>query len=97
MWYAPLIGGLLQAMGSFVGQALISASIGVIAFKLMDVSVAWAKDHFFTAAGGLPPVTLQALGLMQIDASVEMLISAIIIRLVFKGMQAGVMKSFKVK
>lgn len=97
MWFAPLIGALLEVVGSFVGRALIAAAIGVVAYKGMDVSVAWAKDHFFAAAGGLPPQALQAFGVMEIDTAVEMICSAILMRLVFKGMTAGVQKSFKVK
>ena len=97
MWYAPLIAGLLQVMGSFVGKALLSAGLGVIAYKGMDVSVGWAKDHFFTAVGAFPPAAVQALGVMEIDTSVEMVCSAILMRLIFKGMTAGVQKSFKLK
>ena len=97
MWYAALIGGLLQVVGSFVGKALISAGIGVIAYKGMDVSVSWAKAHFFSAAGSLPGAALSVLGACQVDTSVEMLCSAILMRLVFKGMTAGVAKSFKLK
>ena len=97
MWYAALIGALLQVVGSFVGRALISAGIGVIAYKGMDTSVAWAKDHFFSATGGLPPQAVQALGIMEIDTCVEMVCSAILMRLIFKGMTAGVQKSFKLK
>jgi hypothetical protein len=95
MWYAALIGALLQVVGSFVGRALISAGIGYAAFKGIDTSISWAKQHFFEAAGGLPPVSIQVLGLMQVDTAVNMLVSALVMRLTFKGMTAGVMKSFK--
>lgn len=96
MWYAALIGGILEAMGSLIGRALISAGVGVVSYKLLDTSIAWAESKFFTAAGGLPSATVQVLGVMEVDTSVTMICSAILLRLTFKGLSAGVMKSFKV-
>lgn len=95
MWYAALLGGLLEAMGSFVGKALISAGVSYVAYRLMDVSVQWALDQFFLSAGGLPAAATQALGLMEVDTFVEMCVSAVVLRLTFKGMSGGVMKAAK--
>lgn len=93
MWYAALIGGFIQVIGTFVGRALISAGVGFVVYRGMDVSIGWAKTQFFTAAGGLPPVALQVLALMKVDVAVNMLFSALLMRLSFKGMTAGVMKA----
>ena len=97
MWFAALWGSLTEVMGTMVGRVLISLGMGVISYKSMDISVAWAKDHFFTAAGGLPSPAIHAMGLMQIDTAVEMVCSAILMRLTFKGMAGGVMKKFGLK
>lgn len=97
MWYAALIGGLLQVVGSFVGRVLISLGVAVVAYKGIDTSIAWAKDHFFTAAGGLPPTAVQVLGVMEIDTAAEIMFSALLLRLTFKGLSNGVAKSFKLK
>ncbi|HEY9024435.1 MAG TPA: DUF2523 domain-containing protein [Burkholderiaceae bacterium] len=97
MWVAALWGALIQIVGTLVGRALISAGIGVIAYKGIDMSIAFAKTQFFNAANGLPSVSIQVLGLMQIDTAVAMLFSALVMRLTFKGMSSGVMKSFAVK
>jgi len=98
MWVAALWGALIQIVGTLVGRALISAGVGVVAFTGMSASVAWVKDHFFTSVNGLPAAAIQALGLMQVDTAVEMLCSAILMRLAFKGMSAaGTIKSFVAK
>jgi len=97
MWYAALLGALLQIVGSLVGRALISASIGVVAYKGLDVSIAWAKAQFFTSAAMLPSTAVQVMGLMQVDTAVSMLFAAVSMRLVFKGMTSGVVKSFVLK
>lgn len=97
MWFAALWGSTLEVMGSLVGRALISAGIGYASYKSLDVSVGWAKSHFFDAANGLPPIAVQVLGVCEVDTSVEMMLSAILMRLTYKGMVGGVMKTVKIK
>ncbi len=97
MWYSALIGGLLSVVGSFVGKALIALGISYVAYKGMDTSIAWATAQFFSNAQGLPSTSIQIMGLMQVDTAVNMLCSALVMRLTFKGMSAGVMKAAKLK
>ena len=97
MWYAALIGAVLQVLGTVVGRILISLGVAVVAYKGMDTSIGWAKDHFFGAAGSMPSQAVQAFGVMEIDTAVEMICSALLMRLTFKGMSSGVMKSFVAK
>ena len=97
MWVRLLWGTLVQIVGTLVSKALISAGIGVVAYKAMDLSMTWAKTQFFTSAQGLSPVSIQVMGLMRIDVAVNMLFSALVFRLTFKGMSSGVMKSFVLK
>ncbi len=97
MWYAALWGALVQIVGTLVGKALISAGVGIVAYKGLSVSIDWAKTQFFTSAQGLPSTAIQVMGVMRIDTAVSMLFAALSMRLVFKGMTNGVMKSFAVK
>lgn len=97
MWFAPLIGGLLSVMGSFVGQALISLSIGYFVYSGIDTSIGWAKAQFFSAAGGLDPLAIQVLALLKVDRCVNVLVSALIAKMVFNGMQSGAMKIARIK
>lgn len=97
MWYAALIGALLQVVGSFIGKALIALGVGVVAYKGLDLSLVWAKSQFFSSARGLPAQAVQVMGVLRIDTCVNMLFSALTMRLTFKGMTAGVMKSFTLK
>ena len=94
MWGA-LIGLLVSAIGTFAGKALISLGIGYVAYKGIDVSVAFAKAQFLSNMAGLGPTVLQILGVTQVGTAVNMLTSALIARLTFKGMVGGVMKAAK--
>lgn len=94
MWGA-LVGALLTAMGSLVGKVLISLGVGFAAYKGIDVSIAWAKSQFFGSVAGLPGVTIQLLGVMNVGTAVNILTSALVMRLTFKGMTGGIMKAAK--
>ncbi len=94
MWGA-LIGALIWAMGTFIGKALISLGIGYVAYKGMDVSIAWAKAQWLASMNGLGAVTLQILGVLNVGTAVNILFSALLSRLAFKGMVGGVMKAAK--
>lgn len=94
MWGA-LIGALVSVVGTFAGKALISLGIGYVAYKGIDVSIAYAKAQVFASLGGLSGVTLQLIGVLQIGTGVNILFSALVARLTFKGMVGGVMKAAK--
>ncbi len=97
MWFAPLIGGLIDVMGTLVGRVLISLGIAYFSYQGIDTSIMWAKQQFFSSAAGLDPLTLQVMSLLRIDQCVNLLVSAITARLTFSGMQAGAMKLARLK
>ena len=94
MWGA-LIGTLVSAVGTFAGKALISLGVGYLAFKGIDAFVAVGKAHVLASLGGLSGVTLQLIGVLNIGTGVNILFSALVARLTFKGMVGGVMKAAK--
>lgn len=94
MWGA--LGGLLvQIVGSFVGKALLSLGVGYVAYKGMDLSIAFAKTKFMSSVGGFGAVTIQLMGVLNVGTAVNILCSALIARLAFKGMVGGIMKAAK--
>jgi hypothetical protein len=97
MWFAPLLGGLIDICGSLVGQVLIALGISFFTYSGVDASLSWAKSHFFSSASGLPAVALQVMGVLQLDVVVSMLVSALTGRMTMKGMQAGAVKLMRFK
>ena len=97
MWYAELLGALVQIAGTLVGKVLLSLGIGYVAYKGLDASLAWAKSSVFANLAGLSPTTLQVLGVLQIGTAINILISALTARLVLKGMTGGALKAMVLK
>lgn len=97
MWFAPLLGGLIEIMGSLVGQVLIALGISFFTYSGVDASLAWAKNHFFAYSTGLPAVAIQIMGMLRVDVCVSMLMSALTARMTMRGMAAGAVKMMRFK
>lgn len=92
-----IIGGFLQALGSFVGRVLVSLGIGYAAFAGMDTSIQWAKDFAVAKITALPPNAVAVAATLQVGTCISILTSALIVRLVMRGMTGGSLKSFVLK
>lgn len=97
LFIGALIGALIQAAGSLVGQVLISLGIGYVVFTGVDASIGWARDLAVANISALDPNTVRALGLMKIGVCISMLTSALVARLTLKGMTGGTIKRMAVK
>jgi hypothetical protein len=97
MWYAALLGALLSIIGSLVGKVLVSLGIGYVTYKGLDTAITYAKAQIFASLGGLSPVTLQVLGLLQVGTAINILISALVVRMTLKGMTSGAVKAMTLK
>lgn len=91
-----IIGALLQAAGSLVGRVLVSLGLGYAAYSGVDTSITWAQTQFVSKVGALPALAIQVAGVVQVGTCVSILTSALMSRMVFKGLSGGVFKSFKV-
>ena len=94
MWWAALLGGLVNIAGTLAGQALIALGIGVATYTGLDASIQWLKTGFISAVGGLPAEIVGMLALMKVGSCVSMVISAILIKLTLSGLTSGTMKAF---
>jgi hypothetical protein len=86
-------GMLLNLMGSFLGQALISLGIAVITYKGVDTAFEALKDQAIQAFSGLPADMVMLLSFMKVGECISIITSAIAVRM---GMQAanGAVKRF---
>jgi len=94
MWYATLLGGLLNIAGSLAGQVLIALGIGVVTYTGIDTSIAWLKTGFVNSVGGLPAEAVGMLSLMKVGSCVSMVISAVLVKMTLSGLTSGTMKSW---
>lgn len=94
---AALWGGLIQVLGTLVGRILVSLGVGYLTYTGIDTSIGWAKAQFLSSLSGLPASALQIMGLLKVGICVSMLLSAVTMRMVLKGMQGGSIKRMTLK
>ena len=92
MFIAALIGALIQAAGSLVGQVLIALGIGYVTFTGVDASLEWAKSAVVSGVQGLPASAVQVAGLLKVGVCISMLTSAVTARLTLMGLTSGTVK-----
>ena len=97
MWYAALLGGLIQIAGTLVGQVLLSLGIGYVTYTGVDASLTWVKAEFLAGMAAGPAAAVQLAGLMKVGVCVSMLLSAVAARLVLMGLTSSTIKRMVIK
>lgn len=92
LFFAALLGGLIQVTGSIVGRVLISLGIGYISYTALDTSLDWIKTQIASAFSGLPAQALAVLGACNVGSCLALVLSAIAVRLLLDGLQGGTIK-----
>lgn len=88
IFLAALLGGLVSALGSIVGRVLISLGIGYTAYSGFNVLLDFIKTRIFLELAGLDPVVIGIVSVLQIDTAINILSSAVAVRLVIQGVTA---------
>ena len=89
IFVAALLGGLVSAAGSLVGRVLISLGVSYVSFKGMDVLLASIKSLVSSNLSGLPVGVVGLLGLFKIGTMINILFSAITVRMTLIGLKSG--------
>lgn len=91
-----LVGGLIQAAGTLVGRVLVSLGIGYAAYSGIDTSITFARDYLLGKLGAMPAQAMAVASTMQIGVCISILTSAVLARMVLKGLTGGTLKRFTV-
>jgi Protein of unknown function (DUF2523) len=97
IFLAALLGGLVSAAGSFVGRVLIALGVGVVAYAGIDVALGEFKTLFVTSVNGLDSRIVGMMGVMHIGAGVNILLSALLVRMTLNGLTSGTIKRMVLK
>ena len=97
LFLAALVGALISAAGTIVGQVLISLGIGYIVFTGVDASIGWAKNFLLQQLAGMPAQALQIAGTLQIGRCISILTSALLMRMTLQGLKSGTIKKMVAK
>lgn len=97
LFLAALLGGLVQAAGSFVGRALIALGIGYVSYQGINALLTWIKLQVVAYLVGAPATVVAIMGLLKIDVAVSIIFSAIAARLVLQGLTSDKVTKMVIK
>ena len=92
MWWASLLGGIIQVSGTIVGKVLISLGIGYVSYSGIDTAFSFARSEFLTGLSGLPADAVAMAGALKIGVCISMLLSALTVRATLGGLTSGTLK-----
>lgn len=97
IFLAALLGGLLQAAASMAGRVLISLGVGFVTYSGVNATISYIVNIIHTTVQGTPALLLAALGLVQFDVVVSMLVAAVTAKFVINGLTSGALKKMVYK
>ena len=97
IFIASLLGGLAQAAASIAGRVMIGLGFGLVAYQGIGTLMTWIQQQVMAQLDTLPPVVLQLLGILQVGTAINIIFSAIAVRLLLNGLTSDTMKRMVVK
>lgn len=97
VFLAALIGGLVSAAGSLVGRILISLGVSYVSYKGLDVLFSGIQTAIQSNISGLPSGVVGLMGILKIGTSINIIFSAIVVRLTLGGLTGGAVKKMVLK
>ena len=97
VFIAALIGGLVSAAGSLVGRILISLGVSYVSYKGLDVLFSGIQTAIQSNISGLPSGVVGLMGILKIGTSINIVFSAIVVRLTLGGLTSGAVKKMVLK
>lgn len=92
IFIAALWGAFLTVLPSLVGRVLIALGIGVLVYTGVRTTLGWLKTNALSNFSLLPADVLGMLATMRVGEALNIVFSAIIVRLVLNGLQSDVVK-----
>ena len=97
VFLAAFIGGLALAAGSIAGRVVLSLGFGFIAYAGISTALSGLKSLVLSNIGAAPDIVFQILAVTKVGVSINMIFSAIAVRLVLNGLTSGVVTRFVAK
>lgn len=94
---AALLGGLISIVGTLIGKALVSLGIGIVVFKGIETTIDWAKESAVQSLFNLPAEITSLLAYMKVGNCINIVFSAMIVRMVLNGLTSDTVKRFIAK
>lgn len=94
---ALLLGGLVSSAGTIVGKVLVSLGFGYVTYSGLSVGLGWLRDQVVSGFVGMPPEPLQVLSALKVGSGLNVLLSALSVRLLLNGLTSDTVKKMVLK
>lgn len=84
-----IIAALAGAIGEFAARWLIAIGVGFVTYQGTDYLTDTLKTDAFAVLGSLGPAALQLVGVLQIGTCINIIFSALAMKLAFNGVKNG--------
>lgn len=92
VFISALVGALASSAGQIAIKILLSLGIGYVSFVGFDYFVDVTKTDVISSLGSMAPLTVQLLGVLKVGVCVNIMFSAVVIRLTLNGALNGIKK-----
>lgn len=85
--FVAAIGGmLLNIVGSVVGRVLVALGLGMVTYTGLSFTLDWLLANALSSFDRLPPHMLPLLGILKVGVCINIVTSAMVVRLVMQGL-----------
>lgn len=85
---------LIQIAGSFAVQMLVGLGIGVATYTGVDLTLGWLKSQALSSISALDPTVVALLAYMKVGVAINIVFSALVMRMSLAGMKSGTLKKW---
>jgi len=94
---AAIGGVIITSMGSVFGRLLIALGLSVVTYTGLSTSLDWLKDQMLESLNNVPEQIVTLLAYMKVGTCINIIITAITVRLSMKGVSGGSVKKWVLK
>lgn len=94
---SALLGGLLRLIGYLAFKVLFSLGIGFVVYKGLETTIDFVKDYALSSLGSLPGEIVSLMAYMKVGVCINIIFSAMLVRMLINGLQSDTVKRFALK
>lgn len=89
LFVAALLGGLLNLAASLAGRVLLSLGFASITYTGLSATLDWLKSQAVSNMQLLSADTVNLMGYMKVGVALNIIVSALLARMLLDGLSAG--------
>jgi xanthosine utilization system XapX-like protein len=87
-FFGFLATALVGLVGSMIGRILVVLGLSVVYYRGLDVALTWFKDTIYAQFDAMPPSVIALIGVLQISTCVNIMFTAMGIKVTLLGLNS---------